>query len=373
MSKIVLITECLTKGIGKHITDLYSQLNSEENEIYVLYGLDRSDDNFIRLIKPENRIEVKHLKEKIGFNDISSVFEIKKILRRIKPDVVHLHSSKAGLSGRIAAKLCGIKKIIYSPHAYFFLKQKEKSLKFKMFLFAEKVLSKMFTDYTITTSTGEDKVYSNYKIDKNDKKVFIPHGIIEPIVLKSDIAKERKKYNISEKDILIGAMARFEEQKDPNSTFKILDKISKKDNVKSIFFGDGSMYEEIKKKADEKNSNVILPGNIDNPELDLRILDIYLTASLYEGLPYTLVQSLALARPIVATNVVGNSDCVIDGKNGYLFEVHNVDKAVENINKIIEDNLFDNMSKESYKLYRNKYSIDTMITKYKNIYGIGVK
>lgn len=369
----MLITECLTKGIGKHITDLYLQLNSEENEIYVLYGLDRSDNNFIRLIKPENRIEVKHLKKKIGFNDILSVFEIKRILKRIKPDVVHLHSSKAGLSGRIAAKLCGIKKIIYSPHAYFFLKHKEKSLKFKIFLFAEKVLSKMFTDYTITTSTGEDEVYSKYKIDKNVKKDYIPHGIIEPTVLKTDIKKERHIYNISDKDILVGAMARFEEQKDPYSTFEILDKISKEKNVKGIFFGDGSMYEEIKKKADEKNSNVILPGNIDNPELDLRILDIYLTASLYEGLPYTLVQSLALARPIVATNVVGNSDCVIDGKNGYLFEVHNVDKAVENINKIIEDNLFDNMSKESYKLYRNKYSIDTMITKYKNIYGIGVK
>ncbi len=373
MKTIVLITECLTKGIGKHITDLYKSLRNDDLKIYVLYGKDRSEKKFIEMLDEQDRVEIPHLKEKIGFNDISSIFEIKKILKTIKPDVVHLHSSKAGLSGRIAAKLCGIKKIIYSPHAYFFLKQKKKSLKFKIFLFAEKVLSKLFTDYTITTSTGEDEVYSKYKIDKNNKKVFIPHGIIEPTVLKTDIEKERKKYNISNEDVLVGAMARFEEQKDPYSTFEILDKISKEKNVKGIFFGDGSMYEEIKKIAKEKNSNVILPGNITNPELDLRILDIYLTASLYEGLPYALVQSLALSRPIVATNVVGNSDCVIDSKNGYLFEIHDVDKAVERIKEIIKNNSFDEMSKESYKLYLEKYSIDTMITKYKNIYGIGVK
>ncbi len=373
MKKIVLITECLTKGVGQHVTDLYKGLNVDNNKIFVLYGKNRSEDKFIDLIEKEDRIEVTNLSEKLGITDIKSIIEIKKILNKINPDIVHLHSSKAGLSGRIAAKRVKCKKIIYSPHAYFFLKYKEKSLKFKLFLFAEKFLSKFYTNYTITTSKGEDEVYKKYKIDKDNKKIFIPHGINEHIISEKKIEEERKKYGVGSEEILVGSMARFEKQKDPYTTFEILDKVSKQNGVKAIFYGDGSMYEEIKNIADNKKSNVILPGNINDPELDLKILDIYLTASLYEGLPYTLIQALSLKLPIISTNVVGNSDCVLDGQNGYLFNIKDVDVACKNINKIIDTNSFEKMGMESYKIYKEKYSLDNMIQKYKKIYEIGEK
>lgn len=370
MKKIVLITECMEKGVGKHITDLYSNLNKEKDmKIYVLYGKERAYDEYVNAIK-EDAIVIKTLKRKIGFNDIRSFFEIRNVLKEIEPDVVHCHSSKAGFSGRIAAKSLGIKKIIYSPHAYFFLKYKEKSIKRNIFIMAEKFLSNFFTTKTVTTSKGEDEAFQKYKIDKDDKRVLIEHGIKVKKIVDDDIKNERKKYNISDDDILIGAMARFEEQKDPLGTFEIMRAISEKNNkVKCIFWGNGTFYKDVKILNEQNNNKVILPGETSNPELSLKSLDIYLTASLYEGLPYTLLTSLAYGLPIVASNVEGNKDCVFENKNGILFESKDYGKAIEKISDLIEnDEKLEIMKQESLKIFEDRFSIKKMIKNYRSLY-----
>lgn len=367
MYKVVLITECMTKGVGKHIFDLYNYLSKDKDiKIYVLYGLDREDKNYKNRIK--DKYELKYLKRNIGINDLKSIFEIKNILKEIQPDVVHCHSSKAGLAGRIAAKICNVPKIVYSPHAYFFLKYKEHSFKRRMFILAEKILSRLFTDKTITTSMGEDTVFEKFKIDKNSKKVLIEHGIEKPNVSFIDRENERKKFKIEKNKIFIGAMARFEEQKDPVGTFNIMKEVSKKnDNIKCIFWGNGSNLEKVKQLNREDNI-IILPGETQTPDLALNSLDIYLTASLYEGLPYTLIESLALGLPIVASNVEGNRDCVYEGKNGVLFEAKKYEEAVNKILKMVEDNKYIEYGKKSLEIFNKRFSIEQMIEKYKKIY-----
>lgn len=369
MKKIVLITECMEKGVGKHVVDLYKNLKKDENiKIYVLYGKNRASEEYKNEVK-EDSIELLTLERNIGIKDIKSFFEIRKILKEIKPDVVHCHSSKAGFSGRIAAKSVKVKKIIYSPHAYFFLKYNEKSLKRKIFIVAEKILSKLFTTKTITTSKGEDDAFIKYKIDKEDKRILIEHGIEVKEFSKEQIDSERKKYNVLEDDIFIGAMARFEEQKDPIGTYEILKRISNKNKkVKCVFWGNGSLYKEVKKLNEQVNNIVNLPGETTTPEINLSSLDIYLTASLYEGLPYTLLTSLAYGLPIVASNVEGNKDCVFENKNGCLFEAKDYENAICKIETLLKDNKFEKMRKESLNIFKNRFSIDNMIKKYRSLY-----
>ena len=370
MRKIVLITECLEKGVGKHVIDLYKNLKEDKNlKIYVLYGKKRAAEEFKNVIEKNDAIELLTLERKIGFNDIKSFIEIRKKLKEIKPDVVHCHSSKAGFSGRIAAKSLGVSKIIYSPHAYFFLKYKEKSIKRKIFIYAEKILSKYFTNKTITTSKGEDDDFIKYNLDKVDKKILIEHGIEVKKFSQKEIDDERKKYNISSEDILIGAMARFEEQKDPIGTFEIMKKIVKNnDDVKCIFWGQGSFFEDIQKMNEENHNIIILPGETKTPEIHLKMLDVYLTASLYEGLPYTLLTSLACGLPIAASNVEGNKDCVFENKNGVLFEARNYDDAVRKIEMILEPKKLERIGKESFKIFNERFSIEKMIKKYRSLY-----
>lgn len=370
MKKIVLIAEAMEKGVGKHIIDLYLNLKTQPDiEVYVLYGKKRISENYQKILEQDENFEIQNFQDKIGIKDIKAIIEIKKILKSIKPDVVHCHSSKAGLVGRIAAKLSNVKKIIYSPHAYYFLKFDEKSIKRKIFLIAEKILSKFFTTVTITTSKGEDKTFEKYNIDKFKKKILIEHGIKDLNFTKIEREEERKKYGIKNTDIVIGAMARFEEQKDPVGTFFIMQKILKQNsNVKCIFWGSGTLFEKIKKLNDKLNNKIILPGETDVPEKSLNVLDIYLTASLYEGLPYTLLASLALGLPIIASNVDGNKDCVYEDKNGKLFEAQNYDEAVKKINDLISSNDMMNFKENSLLIFQDKFSINKMIEKYVSLY-----
>lgn len=372
MKKIVFIVETMDKGVGKHVMDLYSNLKNDF-DITIIYGSQRTSEEYKKLLLQEENIEVDCLKEKIGISDIKAIFKIRKILKEIKPDIVHCHSSKAGLSGRIAAKLANVKMIIYSPHAYFFLKQEKKSIKWQIFLMAEKFLSKFFTDKTITTSRGEDQVFVDYKIDKLSKRQLIVHGLDVPKINENTSKEIREKYNVNDNQILVGSMARFEKQKDPITTVKILEKLCKNNaNVKCIFWGNGSLYDEVKNLNSHSETPIILAGETSEPDDCLNALDIYLTASLYEGLPYTLLEALALKLPIIATNVVGNNDCVKNGVNGYLFEVNNCDEAVTKIEQMIENNLLEQMSEESFKIYQDLFSTQKMIDKYKKIY-IGEK
>ena len=370
MKKIVFITESMEKGVGKHIVDLYNNLAKDELfDIYLFVGKNRIDEALLNNIKKDSCIKLSYLEREIGINDIKCFFEIRKELKRIKPDIVHCHSSKAGLSGRIAAKIIGVKKIFYSPHAYFFLKYSEKSLKRNIFVFAEKILSRLFTTKTITTSKGEDDAFKKFKIDVEDKKVLIEHGLDVMKFSEMQILNERKKYDPHNNKILIGAMARFEEQKDPLGTFEILKKISEKNNrIKCVFWGNGSLFDEVSQLNKKNNNLVILPGETNNPEINLNALDIYVTASLYEGLPYTLLTSLGYGLPIVASNVEGNKDCVFEGKNGYLFEAKDYDEAVLKIEKLIEEKNIDVMKNESLKIFGNRFSMNKMIENYRRLY-----
>lgn len=367
--KVILIAECLEKGIGKHVTDLYKNLKKNDNvEVFIIYG-NRAEESFKRQIEENDRMEITSLERKIGLNDIKAIIELKKKIKEIKPNVVHCHSSKAGLAGRIAAKMCKVEKIIYSPHAYFFLKFKEKSLKRKIFILAERFLSKFCTDITVTTSKGEDEAFRKNKIDKENKKILIEHGLEVPIISEQERNEERNRLNIDDNIIFIGAMARFEEQKDPVGTFEIMKRISeKRDNIKCIFWGNGSFYDTIKELNEENNNIILLPGEATNPNLNLKCLDIYLTASLYEGLPYTLLESLALGLPIVASNVEGNKDCVFENKNGKLFQAKNYDEAVKVIEELLEENKLEEFGENSFKIFEDRFLMKKMIDKYNKLY-----
>ncbi len=371
MKKILYIAEALENGVGKHIQDLYLGLFNDKNyKIYVLCGSERCDENILKYIKKENLFVEKGLKRKIDFNDIMSIFRIIKIIKKIKPDIVHCHSSKAGLSGRIAAKLCGIKSVIYSPHAYFFLNYKEKSFKRKLFVFFEKVLSRFFCNLTITTSKGEDDAFLNNKIDNPNKRLLIEHGVNVEKISSQKRNSIRDKYKIKDNEILVGGMARLEKQKDPITMLKIMHTVMEKNpQVRCIIWGQGSLYEEMNRLNDNYNRKIILAGETKEPDKCLGILDIYITSSLYEGLPYTLLESLGLGLPIIATDVEGNRDCVIDEVNGKLFKVKNVEEGSAKLEELIEKKELIKFSIESKKMFSERFSIENMINKYKGVYN----
>lgn len=362
--KIVLISEVCVYGVYDHLLSLMTILLKENFEIYFLYGKKRMDKRMLEFLvkNPEiHSIGIETFESKVSFKDLLTFFKIRELIKKIKPDIVHCHSSLAGFSGRIAAKSCGVKKIIYSPHGYYFLNDTNSKIKSKIFLIAEKVLS-FFTDYTVTTSQSEEECYQKNKIGNKNKSILIENGINEKKLNEQEIFIIKEKINYQNKDFVVGWMGRFSEQKDPKTMIEILEILGSK-GIKSIIFSDKFDYEI-------KNKNIFYLGKTDYPDEALSVMNIYLSTSLYEGLPYAMIKALSLKKPIVATKVIGNIDCVKAEENGYLFKSKDISDAVSKILKIKENNdLQIIMKNKSYEIFKEKFSLESMRKKYMKLYG----
>lgn len=373
MKKIVIISEVNVFGLQDHILNLLSYLLKQDCQVYFLYGKERLGKE-VKLFLAENptinSYEIDSLKRKIGINDLASFFKIKKILRSINPDIVHCHSSKAGLSGRIAAKMVGSCKVIYSPHGYYFLDPNKNIIKSKIYFYAEKLLSKMFTDCTIATSRGEYSCYKNMKLDQLEKCVLIENGIEDISILPQTISSQSKE----EQDFKnIVWMGRFTNQKNPMEAVAIFNDLVKiNHDFKFYLYGDGDLLNACKKHVENKeyiNKKIFFMGKTDMPNESIARANILLSTSLYEGLPYTLIKALCLSKPIVASDVVGNSDCVLDNDNGYLYDLGDINTVVKKIDCLLRDNeRYINFSNSSRKIYLNRFSFTAMMSKYLSLY-----
>lgn len=376
MKKILYICEAMGGGVRKHIIDLIKNIDKSKYDIYLMYSINRADDVFKdkleELAKTVNLIENNFMVREINLiKDIKAFVRIKKIIQQIRPDIVHCHSSKAGALGRIVAKICGVKKIYYTPHGY--IMQYQNINKYKKFLFKiiELLLSKYFTTKTLNVSNGEKRIATYNKIDKENKFKVIYNGI-DNIHVTANKNKLKKELGLKEDDFIIGVAARLVKEKDPWTFFNIAKIITTKyDNVKFIYIGDGIYKKDIEKEIlyNHLQDKILLLGFRNDVDDLLKIFDIYLMTSLHEGMPYSLIEALRAKLPIVATNTTGNNEVCIDGYNGLLFEVKNVNEGVKKIETLLnnKDMLVD-FGEKSYNLFKEKYTIDRMIAEIEKVY-----
>lgn len=373
--KIVIMSEALGGGVRRHIIDLIENLDKDIFEIYFIFNLDRADSIIKEKIHDMralgiNLIEIDSFKKKIGINDIRAYKEIYTVLKKINPDIIHCHSSKAGVLGRVVAKVLRIKQVYYTPHAYYFQNPELSTIKKRVYILVETILSKYFTTMTINVSNGEKEIALRSKLDKEEKFCVVYNGIEESTRTKSKNINILREFNINKDDIVIGVIARLNDQKDPHTFIDIAKKVREvNDKIKFIYVGDGNLYDEISNRIHTENiDNVILAGFRSNIEDFLNTFDIFLTTALYEGMPYSLIEALRTGLPIVATDVIGNNEIVMENINGHLFKTKKVDDAVKIILEIINLNKICNMSIQSLLYYEKMFSIDNMIKNYESLY-----
>lgn len=335
--KLLIISEPGSGGVKRHVMDLLNNLNKDRFEIIYAYSKKRADKDYLsELDELSYEIQIKeihHLQQAISIkNDSLAFIEIFKLINYLKPDIVHCHSSKAGVLGRIAAKLLKVPKIIYTPHAYAFQNSNLSNLKKRFYLLVEKILAQYCTTKTINVSYGEMKVALDNKIDKKEQFIVIHNGVDK----KEAKINQITNFKIDRQDIVVGNIARLEEQKNPLEFLEIAKSINE-NNKKYKFFwiGNGSLLttcQEFIKENKLKDICYLLPFNEKNEEL-ISAFNIFLSTSLYEGYPYVLLDANVNKIPIVASNVTGNNEIVKNNVNGFLYKSGNVSEAKNIITK----------------------------------------
>lgn len=368
--KLLLIIEAMSGGAGRHVQDLITHLPQEKFDIFVIYSNHRTNPEFLEKIVTMNEqatfiscdFLVREIKPK--FDLLAYQFIAKKI-KEIKPDIVHCHSSKAGVIGRLAAKRRGVKKIFYTPHAYSFLAPEFSGKKKFLFVQIEKFLSRFSTTQTFCVSIGEMQAALEVNLDKTDKFQVIYNGLPEIDLPSKETI--RAQLGLEKTVVVIGNNARMSEQKNPMFFMEIAQKmIIQNANWHFVWAGDGQLMPLFQSfiKQNGLEENIHLLGERPDSETVVTAYDIFLTTSQYEGLPYAPIEAMRAGVPILATNVVGNSELVIEGKNGYLIDLE--------WSKSVEEKLYKAAKMDAQMIkedFRQRFAIDQMLKQIETEYG----
>lgn len=353
--KVLHIVEAFGGGVYTFLVPLMND-TCDEFDTTIAYALrPQTPENYKTQINSNiHLIEGKNFVRSLSpVKDIKTFFEIKKIVKEVKPDVIHLHSSKSGFIGRMAIN-CKKNTVFYTPHGYAFLKLDDSALKRKIYYLIEKI-GALTHCTTVAVSKGEYE--TALKLSK--RATYINNGITIDI-------NAPKPTMINHKNPLICTVGRICYQKNPevfNEVAKLLP------DVDFLWIGDGEMRDSI------TAPNIKVTGWIPREEAveKLNTADIFLLPSLWEGLPISLLEAMYAGKPVIVNPVIGNKDVVRHGENGFFAETPQEYATI--IRDIMNDKYnIEGIVNTAYNEILKEYNTSVMSSKYANLYrNNGVK
>ena len=370
--RVLLIIESMG-GSSRHVADLIRGLDSDLFDIELIYGTSRIDDYFAQALPELAKHATLHpcddlVREIEPKHELRALRFVMHEIHAFRPDIVHCHSSKAGVIGRIAAKLCHVNKVFYTPHAYSFLVPGFSGKKRDVFIMIERMLSRHATTLTFNVSDGERKVAIAERLDKPSKFRTLYNGLAD--VRLPDRCEARAQLGLDPPDgaKLVGSTARLAEQKDPMTSVAIAVKlIERHPELHVAYIGDGPYLESMTDFARRHDvlDNIHFLGYRADADRMVAAFDAYLLTSLYEGLPYSLVESLRAGVPVAATDVTGNNEVVDRPSSGRLFPSKDVEAGVA----AVEDLLAHPIPREQVRQgYLDRFTMDAMLGAITEVY-----
>jgi len=298
------------------------------------------------------RFDIKHMVKPIScVSDIKCYFELKRLINEFSPDIIHLHSSKAAVLGRLAGKKYK-RNIVYTVHGFDSIR-----LQHRFFLPLEKLLQKL-CGAVVAVSEYDKKSLLREGITHNVK---IIHNGIELKNINIECPFNREDYKKT-----VMTIARISLQKRFQSFLSVASDPSMKDYLFVWVGGSAEKSMDEIKKEYFIPSNVLLLGDYPNASSLLPYCDLFVLFSNYEGLPMTILEAMANKKAIVASNVGGIPE-LVDKTNGVL--VNSDNEAVTAVDRLLnEPELIERMGQASLKKYRDFFTMENMWEKYRSLY-----
>lgn len=310
-------------------------------------------------------IEVMLLPQKKSGVDYLSFLKVAKILREKKIEVIHTHNTQPLIDGTLGALLANVGTIVHTDHSRAFPDKRR-------YMFAEWLMSH-FVYKVVGVSVPTSADLMKYEKISPGKIVTVPNGVdgaqyAAPV----DIQKKKTELGIKGNGPVIGLGVRLSLQKGITYLLQAMPEITKRfPDVTLVIAGEGNCEEDLRREASEigiGGNTVFVGARLDMHEV-LKVLDLYVLPSLWEGLPMVLLEAMAAGCPIVATNVGGNRTVISDGENGSLVETRNTKALAEEIIRLLgNEQLRSQYAKNGLKTFNDRFTSDVMTAQYEKLY-----
>lgn len=341
----------LMSGVQRSMLEIFSRL---DGNIYRPVVICQKSGPLTRELERRGiaAICISFLQRSINpIKDLLSLLAFMKIFKKYHFDIIHTHSSKTGFLGRLAANWAGIRYIFHTVHGLPF-HEFSSFLAKRFFILAEKLVCRYSTK-VIFVNHEERKLAIELGIVPAEKAVTIYNGVDLEKVKRFNSPQKRRQlrqqWHIGAHEFVVGYVGRLWRQKDPQTLIKII-QLCADLPVKFLIVGDGPYLSRLQQMARD-NPQILLTGWVEEPFFIYPAIDVLLLPSLWEGLSITLLEAMAFGKPLIASNIKGNRECVWHGRNGFLCEPKNPEAFKMAIRTLLEDKrLRQKMGKNSRRL-----------------------
>lgn len=342
---LYLITALDQGGAQNSVLTTLKRLDRREFEAHLAAGKGgRLDGKVKREFKNIYFISaLKHdVRKRYFLHDFWAILQMGRLMRKIKPDIVHTNAPKAGILGRLAARIFWRKaKVVHTFHGLGFAKEHGEK-HFDFFVKTEKFCSAM-TDVLVFVSKKNAAEAQALEIGKGVRSEIIRAGIDFNRKLPANFDPTAKKTSlkIAATGRVVLAIANFKPLKNPIhfvlAAYKVL---SKNKNVYFIYTGDGPLKEAAVNLSKHLGieRQLIFPGWRGDTDELLAISDVYVSTSLREGVPMSILEAQAHQLPAVCYDVDGISEVITNNRTGFLVKTNDITGLAEKINVLLRNN-----------------------------------
>lgn len=344
---------------------------------------------------------IPEMSREISLKDAVTIWKLYRLFLREKPDVVHTHTAKAGTVGRVAGfiyrwltpgsiigrpRRC---KFVHTYHGHIFHSYYG-NLKTRVFINIEKLLAALVTDRLVVISEQQaSEICDTFGVGKREQIKVIPLGL--DLDLFADGSERRQRFReelkINEQTTLVGIVGRLTEIKNHELFLNVVSKFKQLrtndyERVRFVILGDGHLRTSLETQSRSLGleNDVIFAGERNDPEYFYPALDIVALTSRNEGTPLTLIEAMANARPVIATNVggvadlLGNDQKCRDGEylvceRGISVCSGDVDGFASGLARLVDDReLRNNVATKGFEFVRHKYPKQRLLHDIRGLY-----
>lgn len=362
-----LVTKSNFGGAQRYVYDVATSLPTDTYDVVVIGGAGGILTEKLKEKGVRSQL-LPSMKRDINiWLDFVSFWNIFKIIKRERPDIIHLNSPKAAGFGAFCGKLLGVKKIIYTVHGFAFNEDRNALEKFLIKLFSWFTI--LLSHHAIFLSDKEMNSVSRWPFIK--KKLFvIPLGIKDIAFLSKEDARailsKSVGLTLSEDDFIIGTIAELHPNKGLSYAVEALSTMT---NLRYIIIGDGQEKVALEKQIKDLGcTNIHLAGRIESAANLLKGFDAFLLPSIKEGLPYVLLEAGFSGIPVIATRVGGIPELIQHDESGILIEPKHPDDITNAVSRL-RTNVTE-LGKNLESHVKNGYSLQIMLKKLTDLYTL---
>lgn len=340
---LFVITKSNWGGAQKYVCELATGLPEDKFEVIVALG---GSGSLIQKLHDKNirTISITSLSRDVNSrSDFSAFLELKKIFNTEKPDVVHLNSAKAGGVGAVAARIAGIPKIIFTAHGWAFNEERPLFQKFVIKFFS--YITVILAHKTIAVSDAVKNDTKSWPFISG-KLFVVKNGIKEPNFLDREEARSQlysiTKTALPSNSFLVGTIAELHKSKGLAFAIEAFARLTHENPYIYYFIlGDGEEKGHLDALVERHGlqGRVFMLGFVDEAPSFLKAFDVFLLPSITEALGLVLLEAGLAGLPVVASNVGGAPEIIVDNETGFLVPPGDINAIMEAVNKLIANGL----------------------------------